>query len=51
LFEPGQFTSFVSDPHNRPQAKQIQKAIDAIAAGKTANEVMTLLADSPPPAS
>lgn len=39
-------TPFASDPHNREQAERIQKAIDAIKAGKSVDEVMKLL--SPP---
>ncbi len=36
-------TPFAGDPHNRAQAEQLQKAIDAIKAGKTANEVMQMM--------
>ncbi len=34
---------FVSDPHDRKSAERFQKAIDAIKAGKTTNDVMRLL--------
>lgn len=43
-------TPFVSDPHNRQQAEKIQKAIEAIKAGKSTNEVMKLLSRPTPPA-
>ena len=36
-------TPFVSDPHDRKSAERFQKAIDAIKAGKTTNQVMSLL--------
>ncbi len=36
-------TPFVSDPHDRAAAERIQKAIDAIKAGKPVNDVMALL--------
>lgn len=40
-------TPFGSDPHNRDQAMRIQKAIEAIKAGSTTNEVMHLLTPTP----
>lgn len=36
-------TPFVSNPHDRESAERFQKAIDAIKAGKTTNQVMSLL--------
>jgi len=36
-------TPYTGDPHNRAQAERLQKAVDAIKAGKTANEVMGMM--------
>ena len=36
-------TPYTGDPHNRAQAEKLQKAVDAIKAGKTANEVMRMM--------
>lgn len=36
-------TPYAGDPHNRAQAERMQKAIDAIKAGKTAGEIMRMM--------
>jgi hypothetical protein len=36
-------TPYTGDPHNRAQAERLQKAVDAIKAGKTANDVMRMM--------
>ena len=36
-------TPYAGDPHNREQAEKLQKAIDAIKAGKTTSEIMRVM--------
>lgn len=36
-------TPYTGDPHNRAQAERLQKAVDAIKAGKTAGDVMRMM--------
>ena len=36
-------TPYAGDPHNREQAEKLQKAIDAIKAGKTTGEIMRVM--------